>query len=468
MIEFLGGDSLQTVSACYVTAGDENAPRFREPRPIGELPSLWGREVDISRSLWDRQSLLVHLDIEYVNFDHPVEPYLHQVRIFQLQQPLELTIQSVLAQCDIRPLHLLSGRGHHFLWRIRQDSPAFERLRQLGRVNPSLEALNARPHRPNNEPLPPALAQAFSGLGLVIEFFAQTVQRHAMRVAKIPIELAAVEVGPSQHGREMVSFDLSQYGDPLSSRVIRIPFSIYLKPQQQRRIMGSDVVRGLPPVFLIPLNAMNWAEAIFIMHDFREVMTLARHFNVAIPDYSAATEKIIGAYEESSLKKFHECFYGQEQHAPSDWPETYDRLALDELPVCIKHDLEHPNDFLLRPANIRRIVRVFLAEGWHPRHIAGLIRSRIERHKDWGDAWRGYDPATRCDFYTRLFAGLFVADGDDLVDFNCVSAREQKICAAPHCSFNLQDYKTSLLERRKHERLACRPINRLFLPEEHS
>ena len=56
---------------------------------------------------------------------------------------------------------------------------------------------------------------------------------------------------------------------------------------------------------------------------------------------------------------------------------------------------------------------------------------------------------------------------DDLIDFNCKSAREEGNCFVEHCGDNLLRFRSSLLERRKHERLACRPINGLFLPEEH-
>jgi hypothetical protein len=140
---------------------------------------------------------------------------------------------------------------------------------------------------------------------------------------------------------------------------------------------------------------------------------------------------------------------------------------LDSLPFCARHILEHPNDLLLKPAGIERIVRVMLSLGWHPRDIAGLILSKFERDYNWGEQWNGYDPAARADFYTRLFAGLFVTGVDDLVDFNCQSAKEEKLCFVADCPFNLEHYKQSLLDRRIYERLACRPFNRLFLPEEH-
>jgi hypothetical protein len=49
-----------------------------------------------------------------------------------------------------------------------------------------------------------------------------------------------------------------------------------------------------------------------------------------------------------------------------------------------------------------------LSLGWHPRHIAGLIRSKYERDYGWGGKWHRYDATSRADFYTRLFAGLFM------------------------------------------------------------
>ena len=51
-----------------------------------------------------------------------------------------------------------------------------------------------------------------------MEFLAHRVKQIAAPLTKIPVELTAVEVGPSEHGREMISIDISEYGDPLYSR----------------------------------------------------------------------------------------------------------------------------------------------------------------------------------------------------------------------------------------------------------
>jgi hypothetical protein len=467
MLEFLGGDSLSDATCHYLTAGDAREPRHRQPRPVAELPVLWENDWDISRSLWDRESLLVHLDIEYVNFDFPAEPYLEPERIFDLQHSVELVVTAVLLDYGIVPLHLLSGRGHHFVWRVRQNSPAFESLARLGQVAPTLKRLNARPHRPNGEVVVPELGAAFAGLALVMEYLAHRIKEEAAPMCALPVELTAVEVGPGRFGREMISIDISEYGDPLSTRVIRVPFSSYLKPWQQRGLLGEKTVKQLPPLYLIPLHDMDSQLGLRVMRDQRQVIALAASASAKTPDQSSATENLVSAYQMSALREFHDWFYAQAPEPPDRWPETYDQTPLEPIPCCARYVLEHPNDLLLRPALIERLVRVLLSLGWHPRHIAGLIRSKFERDWGWGERWNGYDPATRAEFYTRLFAGLFVTGRDDLVDFNCQSAKEERLCLAAVCPFNLETYKQSLLDRRTYERLACRPFHRLFLPEEH-
>jgi hypothetical protein len=88
--------------------------------------------------------------------------------------------------------------------------------------------------------------------------------------------------------------------------------------------------------------------------------------------------------------------------------------------------LTWPNDRLLKPAFIQRVTRALMAEGWHPRHIAGLIRSKFENPEfGWGVNWLDYEPGTRADFYTRLFAGLAATGLDQVFDLNGISTMEK-------------------------------------------
>jgi hypothetical protein len=304
---------------------------------------------------------------------------------------------------------------------------------------------------PVNATVDQSLGTAYHGLGQVIEFLAAEVKRASAPSSRIPVELTALEVGPGVRGREMISFDISQFGDPLDTRCARAPFSRYLKSVRQEAILGDQVCEKLLPIFEIPFFEMCIEKALTVMRRPTAVMELAERASGLIPDCSAAMEKLISSYAASPLARFHRYFYSTEPDPPDLWSRTYDQTDFQQLPPCARFILEHPNDLLLRPSGMRRVVTILLSLGWHPRHVAGLIQSKFESDYGWGNIWEGYDPATRAEFYTRLFSGLVEARYDDLVDMNCQSAREQLTCHVADCRENLLRFKRSLLERRDHE-----------------
>jgi hypothetical protein len=467
IVDFLGGTSLENVTCRYIAA-DDPIISSRQPRAVGELWDCLDRGMDISRALWDRESLVAHLDVEYVNFDHPAAAYQNPERVFDLQQPVDEVIMTLLREYGIAPLRVLSGRGLHYIWRVGIDSPVFRGLAQIGRSAPSLVWINAQPHPPHGESVSPEMAAAFAGLGFIMELLAHRVKELAAPRCAIPVELTAVEPGPRWEDREMISIDLSEYGDPLHTRVLRVPFSIYHKPSQQRGLIGEEILRELPLILFIPLQGITIHEGLEIRRDMRRTAAFAREVSTTIPEQADGTGKLLAEYLGSSLADFHGSFYAQEQHPPELWPETYDRTPLDVMPACARAMLECPNEILLHPASMRHVTRVLLALGWHPRHIAGLICSKFARDHGWGDQWLEYDPATRADFYVRVFAGLFVVGRDDLIDFNCQSSKEEKICSVADCPHNLELFRQSALARRHYDKLAHRPLHRLFLPAEHS
>jgi hypothetical protein len=164
------------------------------------LPSKTNDFLEISRSLWDRESLIADLDIEYVNFDFPAEPYLQPERTFLLQEPVRLAAESLFAEFGLDPLHLVSGRGHHFVWRISRQSLAFEQLTGIGR--PFYDRCDW------HKAIAPIvqiqvgvdLASAYCGLGLVMEYLAHQIKERASGSSQIPVEITAVEVGSGERG----------------------------------------------------------------------------------------------------------------------------------------------------------------------------------------------------------------------------------------------------------------------------
>ena len=162
--EFLGPARNGELSCEFLAASDENAsPPFTRYSPRA-LNSLLDDGFEICRSLWDRDALIADFDIEYVNSDNPDEAFLSPERVFAIQQPVARTIEQLLREYGIPALHVLSGRGHHFFWRIEQSSSEFQKLSAFGRGPPSLWEAEAQHHSPNGHAVPPQLARAFAGL----------------------------------------------------------------------------------------------------------------------------------------------------------------------------------------------------------------------------------------------------------------------------------------------------------------
>jgi hypothetical protein len=401
MLEFLGAEGRGDFTAEYITADDPRSAA-REPLLPWELPAQLDAGRDICRSLADRDSLLAHLDVEYVNFDFPAEAYLDPARAFALQEPVESAVHRVLAHYGIEPLHILSGRGHHFVWRVGRASRVYARLAEAGHATQLHDSLLLRRRDGLDAP---SINGAFAGIGLLVEFVARLVMELADRETIVPVDLTAVEPPPSHRGREMISLDLSEYADPLPMRTIRVPYSGYLKPWQQPHAIGEGNLPRLGPIIFVTLDGADLRHGIAAMRDPVLAAEMARESSAVIPDHTTGTEHLLHHYLGSGLKAFHDHFHAARHDDPRRWPDTYDHTPLDALPAGAREALRHPNDLLLRPVGMKRVTAALLDRGWHPRHIAGLIRSKFERDHGWGAEWKDYSPALRADCYTRLFAG---------------------------------------------------------------
>lgn len=450
LTEFLGGESLARTTAVYLTHTDGCLYDRRELHPCTELDWFLEREVDISRSLADSQSYLLHLDLEYVNFDSPAEAFVDPARCFELQEPVVKVIEALLLEWGIRPLHLLTGQGHHFVWRIGRDSEVAGKLRELSPapelVGPCMERLPAI----LTGTIEPVDQAVFSAVALVIEYVAHRIKEAAGPLCFLPVELTAVHVAPTVTAqREMISIDISEYGDPLHTRVIRMPFTNYRKPWVTGLFRRLGLEGEIPEFRSVPLHEMDFRKAIEVRQIEAEVFDLAQRACVRIPHQEEGTVRLLDEYLASRLRRFHEYYYSTRHDPKEQWPETYDRTPLGVLPECVQHLLEFPNDLLLKPAGMQIVTRCLLARDWHPRHIAGLIRSKFENPAfGWGTDWNDYEAGTRADFYTRVFACLYLTGLDRLADFNCASTRGKQFCFSRQEGFcDLENVRQILLSK---------------------
>ena len=98
--EYLGGRSLESSPAQFLTSPSPKADPPARFRPVTDLPAMLSSELEVARSLWDRNSLLVHLDIEHVHFDAPWEPLIYPKRSLFVQRDVVAAIGALL--CRVR------------------------------------------------------------------------------------------------------------------------------------------------------------------------------------------------------------------------------------------------------------------------------------------------------------------------------------------------------------------------------
>ena len=430
LTEFLGGESLPHATAAYLTHPDGCLYDRRELHPPTELDWFLEREMDISRSLADSASYLLHLDLEYVNFDSPAEAFVDPLRCFELQEPVVKGTEALLLEWGIRPLHLLTGQGHHFVWRIGRDSEVAGKLRELSPAPELIGPCMARLPAILSGTVAPVDQAVFAAVALVIEYLAHRIKETVGPRCLLPVELTAVHVAPTATAqREMISIDISEYGDPLHTRVIRMPFTNYRKPWVSGLFQRLGLEAEIPEFRSIPLHEMDFRQAIQVRQVDAEVLDLAQRACVRIPHQEEGSARLLDEYLASRLRRFHEYFYSTQHDPKEQWPKTYDKTSLSVLPACVQHLLEYPNDLLLKPAGMQIVTRCLLARGWHPRHIAGLIRAKFENPVfGWGTDWNDYEAGTRADFYTRVFACLALTGLDRLADFNCAATRGKQFC----------------------------------------
>lgn len=433
--EFLGAGPDGTPSAVFVAEPSPSVRRPFAPRPPEEIWSLLQRRHEAARSLWDRRALLADLDLEHVHFDLPWLPLLEPDRSAALLRPIVDELLAFLGVHAIQPLHVLTGRGHHFLWRVERDSRAFRLLAAIGALSPGLAELYRRPQPPSGDVVGLELGAAQHGLGKVLEFAGQEILRRAAPRLEIPASLAAVLPLPGPRGHEMASLDLTAFGDPLHVRTVRVPFTAYRKAPR----LGAAHADARRLVLSIPVVAGDERASREAMHDFGLARELAARADAAPPLASDGMEELVASYLGSSLRRFHDEFESTAEVASRAWPDAYERLDAGALPPCVRLLLEQPNDLLLRPAGLRLLVRTLHGLGWKPRHAARWIEAKLLQDRGWIAGLHFHHAGVRAEFYARLFGGLLATGLDDRRDFTCEGAGAEGLCPATGCGWRLGD-----------------------------
>ena len=400
------------------------APRFSP----ADLPALWEAGWDISRSLLDRDSLIVYFEIDVADPDTPEDALLRPAQAFFDVEPVYRAVCTELTRLGLPLLDVMTGRGYHFAGKVPLESQVVSAVSSIA------------------PPDAPSIQRSHIGLGMLLEHLAHNIYRRASR-HRIPVVIDGVEVGRGGVGRETVSLDLSGYGDPVGVRQMRVAYSTYQSHRVRPDIFGLYAAREVPILAAVPRRGRSLFWMLEHARTADQAADLAECDDGNLPEVTTGMDHLFDEYNASPLAAFHREYYGTTIHEPGRWPDTYDRLSADGVVPCVGEALRAPNDALLKPTVLQQLTRYLMARGWSPRHIAGLVWSKYARDYGWGDRWSLLDPQRRAEFDVRVFAGALVTGLDHAADFNCVSSQEKGLCPHTSCQHDLRDDRARLMER---------------------
>ena len=411
--------------------------------PNDKIFWLFDIGADIFRSVWDREAVIFVLDFEYYNLLYPAEAYFKPYDVYYKLEEIYQRLKSIYQRYKLNYISIQTGQGYHFVFKLKFTDKLFSKLLSLGYLEPTLKGKYNSTSVRRIKTVPEEVGLAFHTAGRIIEFICYRLFNQLKDYKGLPVVYSDVSIG--NKNKEAISLDLSMYADPIYMRDVRVPFSVYQKHRIYHKFKLTT--QNIPPfVVLVRENNVeqyfnNFEEVVKTRTDIKKVVDLAEKISCKIPDSGDGLDILLEDYKSSHLYKIHKQFDSCEHDDPNIWWRTYDRFETKILPLCVRHCLEHPNDHLLKPTNLQTLTRVLLKLGWHPKHIAGLVRSKYERNYGWGDTWYKYDAASRANFYVRLYSDLILTGIDKEEDLNCWSHYEKGYCWEPNCGFKLENYK---------------------------
>ncbi len=438
VLEYCGATRTGPPSAAYVATLRKGEEPFvtwgtAARHPVSEIARLLHAGGDLARSLWDTRHLVLLIDLDHQNPDEPGEPFLHPADVFVRLEPTYRAMRHVLSVVGIAALPVMTGRGYHFVGTIALDDPVIDRLAALRPKAPSWYATHEGRCPPEVDArITERQARAADGLGLLIEYLAHQVLRRAAPSSPIPVTVNGTVVGHGVHGRECVSVDLSHAGDPLDIRHFRVAFGPYQWHRARPDIVGPAAAGHTPDLVALPRARRNLLAMLLGGRTPAFGRQLAGRSHAVMPDVSPGVARLLVRYEASGLARFHRAV--DDVAAESALP----RLDREAMPPCVSPALDMPNDLLLKPEHIQHLTRWLVSRGWTTRQVAELVCAVYEDGHGWGQRWTGSDARTRAEFDVRVFGGLIATGLDQMIDFNCVSAREKYICPRVGCPHDLR------------------------------
>ena len=450
--EYCSFSTKKQLSCEYLIGFGEPLKRMGYHLPIMGVPShrlddLIELGLDLFRSVWDHEGTLAILDIEYFNLDSLASLYADQVKYFEMMEPTYRAITNLFNDYGIAHLNNTTPSGYHFESKIPFSTKTHKKLEEIGHLESTLKTqYTSLPEgdRKCKNRMTSHAARGYSAVGRLMEFLCHRIIEDTREYSKLPVTIADTAPGKGKFRREGMSLDITQYADNLNMRSIRLAFSSHQKQKVYVNRIGMDLARSSPIYACVPRNDLSIKELYNIRKNLDSAREYAKKVGTRIPKASRGWLKLLDDYRASPLFEFHTEFDSVHHDLRERWGITYLKLDLWRVPACVAMPLMNANPWLLIPTNLQTICRVFYAMGWHPKHIAGMIRAYYSQGPYWPLDWRKYNTETKANFWARVYCGMIAMGTDTLEDFNCASQNEKGFCPKPYCGHNLSDYRAKI------------------------
>src|SRR5262245_41084876 len=123
--EYYGDRHVRARIVEYCGATRDGQPTAAYITPLGPLATD-GTVHELARSLWDLENLIFFLQLDYLNADHPEEPFLHPADVLLKLEPAYRACRAVFDSFGMDVQAVLTGRGYHFVGRVPLDSLVIE------------------------------------------------------------------------------------------------------------------------------------------------------------------------------------------------------------------------------------------------------------------------------------------------------------------------------------------------------
>jgi hypothetical protein len=372
----------------------------------------------------DNRSLLAPFDYEIFldgqNHRLYTEPQFQQELLVHHIKPLSDMLENFFMVNRLPYVIDYTPSGFHHLFLVQRDTPAWQALSGIGHLEQEMLAFIQKTDPGDvkrKRPVDFTTASVFAGLGRLADYISLWLFTEYNR-QHLPLPATICDSLP-----QCVNIDESWAGDSAIMRCLRTLAGAHRKNNDRYGLGGNPLVDVIYSQFdgetrlslkrqsgkveaCVPADS-DLESIVAAMWNLPLAASISSQYSGNIPDANDAMSAFVERYRRSPLYAFHQEFDAREDLEPGEG--IYRFFHDPRLNEEARNMLYQPVPCFLQPMQLRHFVAHCLDIGWHPKHIGNGIRD-IYRQNQFNFPFHKYPPATKANFYARIFTALYLVE----------------------------------------------------------